>query len=381
MIENLPRPILWADFRTIDRFYKIEPLNKRFHEVLKTISISLFEEKKDDTLFFNEVYYQLTRMAYERAMPASIPKYEKDIREDMGSYEGVALVMSMAYYLMSLVKKDSRLFNSFLLLTIKERYENCPYWEPFSKLYTKLSKGKRRLTYDFRPRPVPAKVLTEYYVNWQELTGDFNAGALLEILNLWSSYEDKSLLIEMVSSSVKFSSPKLQQTFYHHIEPILTKQLSESNASSQVSSELEKRIKDQDSTIMQLKRENSLFQKIIRDLQADNERMKSLLDENKQDGSARKITFIEMINYCKDSVKWDDAKEIVNMLNILLRGIGTTEDYKLLDSVRDYFKNKKHGDTFINSQIGNYKSKIQNQNLDIPMPPIGQQEQNLLEHE
>ena len=66
--------MLWTDFNTIDKFYNMEPLNTLFHEVLKTIQISPFEEKKDDTKIFNEVYYQLTRMAYERAMPSDLHK-------------------------------------------------------------------------------------------------------------------------------------------------------------------------------------------------------------------------------------------------------------------------------------------------------------------
>lgn len=318
MIKNLPSQLVWYDFKTIDWFYKIEPLNKRFHEVLKTIAISLFEIR-DDTKVFNEVYYQMTRMAYERALPTDLQRYEKEIREDMGSNDGVNLVMSMAYHIMSLVDKDSRKFNSFLLLTIKERYEKCPYWEPFSTLYTRLSKGKRRLKYDFQLRPFPANLLSEEYINWQEITGDFNAGAILEILNLWNNDEDKKLLLEMISTSVKFTTPKLQQTYHYQVEPTLLKSIAEKEKLRHESSELEKRIKNLDSTVMILRRENAVFQKIISDLQSENQRMRSLLEENKQDGSARKLTFVEMINYCKNGVEWGDVKEIVNMMNTLLR--------------------------------------------------------------
>lgn len=352
--------MLWSDFNTIDRFYKIEPLNKRFHEMLKTISISLFNERKDDTMVFNEVYYQLTRMAYERALPTDLQKYEMDIRKEMGSNDAVGLVMSMAYHLMSLVEKDSRLFNSFLLLTIKERYEKCPYWKPFSFLYTRLSKGKRRVSYDFKPCPVPVKELTEKYVNWQEITGDYNAGALLEILSLWNSKSDEKILFEMISSSVKFSTPKIQQSFYNQVEPILITHLGKKENTHEGSSELEKRIKDLDSTVLLLKNENALYQNQIRDLQADNERMKSLLEEYKQEGAARKFTFIEIVNYCKDVVEWEDAKEIVNMMNYLLRGNATKVDYDLLDSVRAHFKNKKYGDKVSGNKnsVGDYSTMI-----------------------
>jgi hypothetical protein len=109
-----------------------------------------------------------------------------------------------------------------------------------------------------------------------------------------------------------------------------------------------------------LRRENAVFQKIISDLQSENQRMRSLLEENKQDGSARKLTFVEMINYCKNGVEWGDVKEIVNMMNTLLRGIGTTEDYDLLDSVRTHFKNKKNGDTVSGNKtsVGDYSNMV-----------------------
>lgn len=379
--------MLWSDFSTIDRFYKIEPLNKRFHETLKTIVISLFDERKDDTMVFNEVYYQMTRMAYERALPADLQKYELDIRKGMGSNDAVDLVMSMAYFIMSLVEKDSRMFNSFLLMTIEERYEKCPYWKPFKVLYTRLSKGKRRVTYDFKPRPIPAKEMTNF-IPWQAISGDYNAGALLEILSLWKSKDDKRLLFEMISTNVKFSTPKIQHTFYNQVEPILMNHLSEKESSQEVkgSSELEKRIKDLDSTVMMLKKENAVFQNMIKELQADKEKMMSLLEEYKQDGAARKFTFIEIVNYCKDAVEWEDVKEIVNMINVLLRGNATKDDYDLLDSVRAHFKNKKYGNTYIKEQtlipnVGNYRPEIQTQNVDMKIPPVNNMDQKMLEDE
>lgn len=349
MIEMLPRQMLWSDFSTINRFYDIEPLNKKLHEVLKTIDINLFGEKKDDTVVFNEVYYMMTRMVYERAMPSDVIKYEVFLREDMGSYDMVELVMSMIYFLMSLAVKDRRLFNSFLPITIKERYERSPYWKPFYRRYVSLSKGKRRLTYDFSPRPVKVQELADKFIRWQELTHDYNAGALLEILNLWNSDDDRRLLIEMIGSSVKYSTPKIQQNYYNQVEPILEKSLFEKKNDAQNNSALEERLKKQDETIMLLKKENSLFQNLIRELQGDNERMKSLLDEDKQDGLARKIMLGEIVKYCKGCVEWKNAEPIVMMLNRILRQIATEEDYKQIDSIEQEFKNRAYGNVTMNN--------------------------------
>ena len=48
------------------------------------------------------------------------------------------------------------------------------------------------------------------------------------------------------------------------------------------------------------------------------------------------------------------------MMNTLLRGIGTTEDYDLLDSVRTHFKNKKNGDTVSGNKtsLGDYSNMV-----------------------
>lgn len=349
MIELLPRQMLWSDFSTIDKFYDIEPLNKKLHEVLKTIDIKIYGEKKDDTFVFNEVYYVMTRMVYERAMPSDVPKYEVILREDMGSVFGVELVMSMIYFLMSLAVKDSRLFNSFLPITIKERYEQSPYWKPFYRRYVSVSKGVRRLTYDFRPRPVKVQELADKFVAWQEITHDYNAGALLEIFNLWDSEDDRRMLVELIGSSVKFSTPKIQQNYYNQVEPILEKSLFDNKDESQKSPELEDRLKRQDESIMLLKKENNLFQNLIRELQTDNERMKSLLDKDKQDGAARKITLGEIVKYCKECVEWGNAEPIVAMLNRILRRTATDEDYKQIDSIEAEFKNRAHGQVTMNN--------------------------------
>ena len=63
------------------------------------------------------------------------------------------------------------------------------------------------------------------------------------------------------------------------------------------------------------------------------------------------------------------------------------EDYELIDKVDDELKLGKIGNTYIKEQIlipsvGNYKPQITTQNIETPMPPSGQQqEQKQLEHE
>ena len=352
--------MLWTDFKTIDRFYKIEPLNTQFHEVLKLIDTSPFIEKKDDTKVFNEVYYQMTRMAYERALPADLSKYEADIRGNMMLCYGVELVMTMLFFLMSLVDNNSRQFNSFLLLTIKERYRKCPYWKPFNARYTKLSKGKKKLKYDFRPHPVPVIELADKYVHWQEVTRNYDGEAVLEIIGFWANQEDKVTLANMILTSVNFKTPKQQNLYLDQVNTVLNEYVFDKEKQSSESSEVEKRLKELDSKVLILEREKNALQNRVNEQKEENDKLKALLEEKKQNGTARKFTMVEMVNHCKGCVSWDDVKEIVSMLNKLLRGIGTKEDYDLIDSIENEFKKRKNGDTVSGNKtsVGDYSNMV-----------------------
>lgn len=352
--------MLWTDYKTIDWFYKIEPLNTQFHEVLKGIDTSPFGEKKDDTKVFNEVYYQMTRMAYERALPVHLSEYLEDIRVNMGMSYGVELVMTMIYFLMSLVDKNSRQFNSFLLLTIKEKYRKCPYWKPFNARYTKLSKGKKKLIYDFRPHPVPVMELADKYVHWQEITRNYDGGTVLEIISLWANQEDKVTLANMILTSVNFKTPKQQNLYLDQVNTVLKEYVFDKEKPSSDSPEVENRLKELDSKVLILEREKTALQNKVNEQKGEVDKLKALLEEKKQNGTARKFTLVEMVNHCKGCVSWEDAKGIVNMLNKLLREIGTKEDYDLLDSIEAEFINRKDGDTVSGNKtsVGNNSNMV-----------------------
>ena len=95
----------------------------------------------------------------------------------------------------------------------------------------------------------------------------------------------------------------------------------------------------------------------------------------------------DMVAYCKQCVAWEDAKPIVTMLKKLHGGTGTDEYAELVDSIETEFKNRKYGNTYIEEQtvipsVGNYKPQITTQNIEAPMPLLGQQqEQKQLEDE
>jgi len=101
------------------------------------------------------------------------------------------------------------------------------------------------------------------------------------------------------------------------------------------------------------------MQEHIRELEAENEGLKSLIETKKKTGQSRKFTLPQIVNYCKGSVQWDDVKQIVAMLNKLLRRNATEEDEKLVDSIEAEFINRRFGNTFNNANVTMHNPQIQ----------------------
>ena len=380
MILQPAREMLWTDIKTMDQFYELDPVNKDFCEVLVTLHDKPFDVKSDEIRVFNELYYQMTRMMYERPTPRDLEKYSLDIMRNMGWNYSVELIMSMLYFMNSLMEKRELRLNGFFAITIAERYEKCLYWKPFKECYDKIRR-KKRLTYEFPPRPVPVSELADKYVHWQEITNKYDTDAILEILSLWDEEKDRYTLLEMIKASINFNTPKLQKAYYDQVSSILKNHLFGGGIKPKESSDLEKRLHELDSKLLVLEKENAVFQQLTQKLQADNDRLKALLDEKNIHGEARKFTLVEIVNYCKGCVEWEDAKQIVAMLNrLLLLNGGSQEDSKLVISIEDEFKNRKYGNTYIKEQtvipsVSNYKPQITTQNIEALKPSLEQQQE------
>ena len=280
----------------------------------------------------------------------------------------------------SLIEKRELRLNRFFAITIEEQYSKCLYWKPFKDCYNGIRR-QERLAYDFPPRPVSPSVLADKYVHWQEITNKYDTNAILEILSLWGDEKDRYTLVEMIKASINFNTPKLQKAYYNHVSSILKTQLFGKGFNPKESSDLEIRLNELDSKLLVLEKENAVFQQLTQDLQADNARLKALLEEKNIHGEARKFTLVEIVNYCKDCVEWNNADSIVSMLYRLLLANGCTqEDIELVKSIETEFKNRRYGNTYIKEQtvipsVGNYKPQIATQNIEAPKPSLGQQQE------
>lgn len=389
MTPILPRQMLWKDKQTIDEFFELDPVNEDFFDVFVSLCEEPFALQADEVKVFNEVYYQVTRMVFEHPLPTDLPKYISDIKANIGWNYSAELVMSMAYYLISLIEKHERPLNKFFTKAVNERFGGCLFWKPFKHRFEKLRKEKRTVKYSFLPQPVEVEWLKDKYVHWNTITCNYDLLCIEKVINLWKSIDDKREVAVMINDSVDFGTPLRNAADKAHIKHFMEVYMiaDESAPIWKCAEKLpETDYKILNERINELEKDKRVLMGRINELEADNQRLNALLERKKRIGKARKFTLVQIVEYCKSCVVWDDVKSIVAMLNKLLRRIATEEDNVLVDSIEDEFKNRLLGTVNIANQtvipqVGNYMPQIQTQTMNLPVPPIGQDEQKLLEDE
>ena len=348
MLPILPRQLLWTDQSYFGTFIKMEPLTTEFHKTLGMLpEIPFVKEVSDEVVIFNEVYYQVTKMLYEHPKAKDLYAYVTEIKADTGWNYSTELVLTMAYFIVALIKEPVRPLDTYFMKAVKKRILDSPYWSSFDHLYYTLDKKNKHITYSFKPSPVSGQKLKKMgYVNWDEVTRHFDKKCINQTVNLWESEEDRTYVSKLIRESRVASFIKNVRDTNDSIVKTCKDALMEAGNKSRefANKQLKKRLEDFD-RIMEL-------QVRIAELEEENKRLTTLL-ETKEDatGKDRKFTLMQIADYCKGCVDWDDAKTIVAMLNKMLRAGSTPEDYKLVDSVENEFKQRATGNTFPNAQV------------------------------
>lgn len=348
MKATLPREFLWTDKKTMDEFFELDSVNEEFFEVFVTLREEPFAVTANEVKVFNEIYYQLTRMVFEHPLPSDLGKYVADVKANLGWNYSAELVMSMAYFLLALVDKQVRPLNKFFTKAINERFFGCLYWKPFKHRFERLKKERRKLSYHFLPCPVDVLYLQDKYVDWKTITRGFDLGCLDDVINLWNKIEDKREVAWMINETSPFSS--LSEIEYNRILRFLNiYMLADKSVSICAESPPFDDCQSLKIRLDETKSEKAVLQSRIKELEAENEKLKALLDKKKRNGKARRFTLVEIVDYCKGRVEWKDAKDIVAMLNRLLRNIGTQEDSDLVDGIEAEFRNRRYGPVTMNN--------------------------------
>ncbi len=386
MLPELPREFLWTNLETMDEFFKLEPVNIDFFETFQAIKDNPFMVKPDAVKVFNEVYYQLTRITYEHPIPSDIPQYFSDAKANLGWNYSAELVFTMVYFLLKLSKTHSKSVNNFFINGIWMRNQSCYYWQYFNTLYTKLEIDNKTVSYTFKPHPIAVEYLKAVgYVNWIGITNQYHLSSVDHVINLWGIKKDKSSVASMIlENALGLEHFRNNSSDADQLCRYLKQYIQE-----------DKRKRPEEMAEFMVK--ESALQTRIRTLEFEIENLKTLLeDKRKATGKDRKFTLMQIVDYCKGCVTWDDTKSIVAMLNKMLRVGATQEDSDLVDSIETEFKNRLHGNTTIQGDyyagdkvheknvipnVGNYKPRINTQTVGMPAPAIGKQDPNLLQNE
>lgn len=365
MLPLLPRDLLWNDRNTMDEFYETDPVNQAFHKVFVTLHRQPFELPTDDVKVFNEVYYQLTRMMYERPMPGDLPAYVSDIKADLGWNYSAELVMSMAFHLLLLMDRKERPINKFYLQALSERFAGSIFWKPFQYSYETLKAEGVRLSYRFRPSPVAVSELREKYIRWNRITRDYDLLCIEEVITLWESFADRHEVAKMINDSINHSTTQRSDTDLAHLRHFMEVNLIAENTAAAWECPESRMWGDHQilyEHIEKIENEKRTLQGRIAELEAENEQLHTLLSNEKNNtGRDRRFTLPQIVNYCKGCVQWTDVHSIVAMLNKLLRRKATAEDEELIDSIEEEFLRRHHGTAYIQNnfhapvgQVANY---------------------------
>ncbi len=335
----LPKEFLWTDKKTMDEFFELDQINEEFFEVFATLREEPFAVQTDEVKVFNEVYYQLTRMVYEHPLPSDLDKYVADVKANLGWNYSAELVMSMVYFLLALIDKQVRPLNKFFTKTINERFFGCLYWKPFKHKFEQLKKEHRNLIYHFQPCPIDVWFLQDKYVDWKTITRGFDLGCLDDVINLWRDMEDKKEVAWMINDTSTFPDSENNRILRFLNRYMLADDDDSGDKCAETFSvDFGHGAMNARLTVMEIDRER--LKKRISELEAENEKLKALQENKKSNGKARRFTLVEIVEYCKSRVVWNDAKDIVAMLNRLLRNTGTQEDSDLVDSIEEEFINR-----------------------------------------
>ena len=374
MKPKLPREMLWTEKQTMDDFFELEPLNEKFFNVFVTLREDPFDIRSDEVKVFNEVYYQITRMFYENPMPEDLQNYVSDIKANLGWSYSAELVISMAYFMITNCKNKP--LNMFFTNSIIDNFQDSIYWKPFDLCSDELKKAGESINYDFNPCPAPIDELTFKYIPWADLTHNYDKNALLELIKLWSKEEEKKELAKLLAASLDFKPSDYRDKYYNLIYRTFKKAFYDKDTSYDIFCKNLRSLTTEESSY---KKEIAALQQHIEELEADNNRLRTLLENKKSKGKDRRFTLIQIVEYCKGCVEWNDVKSIVAMLNKLLRRSATKEDSDLVDSIEDEFKSRKYGDTVMGDK-NEFSGNSAHNTIELPPGMTAQEAMKLLQN-
>ena len=154
---------------------------------------------------FNEAYYQLTRIVFERPDPVQMESYVQEIRADLGWSDSAPLVIAIACSLYTLCARPMHQLYGYLWWHIEELFGGSQYWQAFQKKVEQLQKRRWKVSSSFRPVPMAPGYFDYRYVDWSDITFRYQPSCIGAVLDLWSGVDDKKAIAERILKSMEDS--------------------------------------------------------------------------------------------------------------------------------------------------------------------------------
>ena len=374
MKPKLPRELLWTDKTSMDEFLN-EPVNREMYEMLQKIRRDTILLK--DTYFsaikiFNEVYYQCTRIVYERDQNDFVRHYLADIKSNIGLNNHARVVCGLIFYLFS-----HRNNNSLTEKKIAADLLLCFMFDGRYQMEFPRETETSRKTYDidFSPRPCSTGSLSNMLIDWDEVTNHYDKESIDCIVNLYNEVPERKKIYSMIEKAYERFLKKqgknilaLKQIYPNMADYKFFYDYNEVKSSAFSEQPLLCREEEPSifPTYQELEKENVSLKKKLEEALSENESLKSKLNMTKPKRQQEtSFTVGKIVDYCKRIPEYRYVEAIEKMLYKFIKDCSDKEE-RLIDSISEHFNNKKYGDTVMGDKNDFYGNSGLNQ---IALPP------------
>lgn len=202
MKPKLPRIMLWTDITSIEVFLR-EPINQRLYDFYLELHNVRWHLGHDDSavLLFNEIYYQLTKVEYECNLDINLDEYIQETESKASKEHCIIFVYKMIFAFLLLRQNNSIAalnFRSYIFYRYNRIWDertNCAFGS--------IIKDDKKYLVELKPSPCRVSVLEDTELQWDEITNDFNPSSIKEVLALWSSNEEKIVVLNLIEEAYK----------------------------------------------------------------------------------------------------------------------------------------------------------------------------------
>jgi len=185
-----------------------EPINERLYDFYLELKNTRHHFGPDNSavLLFNEIYYQLTRVEYERNLDFNLDDYTQEIEANTGKEHSITFVYKMFFAFLLLRQNNSNVARYFQDI-IFFRY-NKTWDERTHRALGSIIAEDKKYQVELSPTPCDVNDLEAKDLHWDEITNIFNPSSIGEVLNLWPSKEEKIKVLRLIEASYKKLSRK-----------------------------------------------------------------------------------------------------------------------------------------------------------------------------